>query len=294
MICNKNLTKHLRNKNCEYFGEPCCIYKQNLHTHTVLCDGKDTHEELIKKAISLGFDSLGFSPHSYMSFSSSPSLLPQNEEKYKNEIKKLKEKYRDKIEIFCGLEFEMYSECDLLDFDYVIGSTHYFKIGDEYIGYDRDAKTVKNIIDTYFSGDGMRFAKAYYENMCILKDKWNFDIIGHFDLITKNCELASFFDEDSKEYRSYAFEALHTLKEKFDVFEINTGAIARGYRKTPYPAPFILKEMKNIGCKMIISSDCHDKEFLNIHFKECIDLMKECGFKEVYKLTKNGFEATKI
>lgn len=44
---------------------------------------------------------------------------------------------------------------------------------------------------------------------------------------------------------------------------MNTGAIARGYRTTPYPAPFILKELKNLGCGIIISSDCHDKLQLN-------------------------------
>ncbi len=272
------------------------VYNQNLHTHCVYCDGKDTIEEVIKEAILLGFDFLGFSSHSYMSFSPVFSLKPEDEAKYKNEIKALKEKYKREINILCGIEFEMLSsvsDCKLADYDYTIGSAHYFKIGEEYVAYDRDAKTVKNVIDTYFSGDALKFAKAYYENMCKLKDIWDFDIIGHFDLITKNPEIEQFFSE-SKKYRSYALEALHCLKEKFDVFEINTGAIARGYRKTPYPAPFILKEMNNIGCKMIITSDCHNKNFLNIHFKESLDLMKECGFKEVYKITDNGFKAQEL
>lgn len=43
--------------------------KQNLHTHTCFCDGKDTPEEMIQEALKRGFDSLGFSMHSYLSCS---------------------------------------------------------------------------------------------------------------------------------------------------------------------------------------------------------------------------------
>ena len=44
-------------------------YRQNLHTHTTFCDGKDTPEELVEAAIAKGFDSIGFSGHSYMYYS---------------------------------------------------------------------------------------------------------------------------------------------------------------------------------------------------------------------------------
>ena len=37
--------------------------KQNLHTHSSYCDGKDTPEELVLYAISAGFSSIGFSGH---------------------------------------------------------------------------------------------------------------------------------------------------------------------------------------------------------------------------------------
>lgn len=38
---------------------------QNLHTHTIYCDGKDTPEEMILAACEKGFTSLGFSGHSF-------------------------------------------------------------------------------------------------------------------------------------------------------------------------------------------------------------------------------------
>ena len=44
-------------------------YKQNLHTHTTFCDGKNPAEDVVKKAIEKGFDSIGFSAHAPMSYS---------------------------------------------------------------------------------------------------------------------------------------------------------------------------------------------------------------------------------
>ena len=43
--------------------------KQNLHTHTLFGDGVDTPEQMVRYAIEKNFDSLGFSEHSYMFYS---------------------------------------------------------------------------------------------------------------------------------------------------------------------------------------------------------------------------------
>ena len=45
---------------------------------------------------------------------------------------------------------------------------------------------------------------------------------------------------------------------------------------------------------MIITSDCHDNRYLNYKFDEALQLVRECGFKEVLKMTEKGFEAFKI
>ena len=42
------------------------MYKQNLHIHTKYCDGKDTPEEMVIAACEKGFQSIGFSMHSFM------------------------------------------------------------------------------------------------------------------------------------------------------------------------------------------------------------------------------------
>lgn len=263
------------------------MYKQNLHTHTKFCDGKDTPEEIVLKAIELGFDTIGFSIHS-------PLQISWDTEGYKKEITRLKLIYSDQINILCGIEFEQCSTCDTSGYDYVIGTCHYFNINGTPVGFDRDTKTVQSVIDTFFDGDGLKFAKAYYRDMATLYKRVKYDIVGHFDLITKNIEMCKLFDTQSKEYKNAAFEALHAIIEDVQVFEINTGAIARGYRTTPYPVPFILKEIKNIGGKVILSSDCHDKSFLNCWFNESLELLKFCGFDKVAIYDHGEFKEIKI
>ena len=73
------------------------LNKQNLHTHSTFCDGADNLEEMIQEAIDKGFDSLGFSGHSYARFS---PMFANKEDKtplYKKTVLQLKEKYKNEI-----------------------------------------------------------------------------------------------------------------------------------------------------------------------------------------------------
>ena len=75
-------------------------YKQCLHTHSIYCDGKDTLEDMVLSAIEKGFDSIGFSGHSYMDIYAEFSMSEETAAKYREEIAALKVKYADKIKIF--------------------------------------------------------------------------------------------------------------------------------------------------------------------------------------------------
>ena len=267
-------------------------YLQNLHTHTNFDHGLDSPEEVVKKAIASGFDSIGFSGHSYTSYSEYQFAMdPERTIKYKEEINRLKKEYSGKLKIFLGLEFDMYSDTPKDGYDYMIGSCHYLKIGDDYVGIDRDEAHYKNIIERYFDGDGMKLAKEYFKQVSALPQYAKIDILAHFDLITKNIDRASFFDYNSKEYMCAAIEALEVLAKDIPVFEVNTGGIVRGYRKTPYPMLNIIKEMKRLGFVATITSDCHDANYLDAYFDDAKELLKSAGYTEQMILTDNGFKA---
>ena len=110
------------------------IKKANFHTHTTFCDGHSTAEEMVQSAIAHNIDILGFSSHSMYPFSSSWHIPVNNVEAYCAEIRRLKEAYKDKIDIQLGFEADYIPNItspdkkgDYKDFqpDFLIGSIHY-------------------------------------------------------------------------------------------------------------------------------------------------------------------------
>ncbi len=270
------------------------LYKQNLHTHCTYCDGRDTPREMVEAAIQKGFHSLGFSSHSPMGYAPECGMPLEKMQEYIGEINQLKEEYQDRIQIFCGIEYDMYSDLDTNAFDYTIGSVHYLRKENGYVDFDRTADQVANIIHADFAGDGIAYARRYYEELSRLPQYGSFDIVGHFDLISKHAETHDFFDCSSSEYLSCAFDAARALSGKIPYFEVNTGAIARGYRTTPYPSIPIILELKRLGFEPVITADCHDSRKLDHCFDEAATLLKDCGFRHSFVLQNNGFSPVEL
>lgn len=268
---------------------------QNLHIHTTYADGKDSPEQIVLTAIEKGFSSIGFSEHTYMDFSDYPYQMTVEEMfRYEKEIRNLKEKYKGQIDIFCGLEYDLFSDVPTDNFDYLIGSVHYLDLDGKKSGFDRDAETVKNLVDNLFDGDGIRFARKYFETLTLLPEKRSFDILGHFDILTKTNEIRPFIDTSAKEYLDCGYEAIHALKGKIPLFEVNTGAIARTYRTTPYPQIEFLREFKSCSFGAVITSDCHDREYLDCHYKEAREMLLAAGFDSQWILTDEGFSEVSL
>lgn len=238
----------------------------NYHTHTLFCDGKDEPEELVLEALRLGCPELGFSGHSYVSFDPDSCMSPEGTEEYIKTVRALKEKYRGRINIRLGVEQDLYSEASTAAYEYVIGSVHYVLKNGRYLPVDLSAESQISLVNECYGGDFYAFAEDYYEAVGGVYEKTRCDIIGHFDLVTKFNEGGRLFDTADPRYRRAALAALERLMDTPAAFEINTGAMARGYRTEPYPERFLLQELKRRGKKLILSSDCHAKENLLFGF----------------------------
>ena len=108
----------------------------NFHTHTCLCDGKDTPEELVLRALELGCPALGFSGHSYAPYDEGYCMSVAQTAEYKAEIRRLQQKYAGRICIYMGIEQDFYSEAFTEGYDYVIGSVHYLRKNGAYLPVD--------------------------------------------------------------------------------------------------------------------------------------------------------------
>lgn len=268
------------------------MIKTNFHTHTIYCDGKNTPEELIKTAIEKGFTSLGFSGHSFFQEDAAYCMSCEDEKKYFSEISSLKNKYLDKIEIFCGIEQDIFSPAPKHEYDYIIGSVHNVLKNGKFLVVDGSLDEIKDILKDYYNNDFDAFAKDYFETVSNVIEKTNADIIGHFDLILKNMERLPY--SPTKKFFDYAKQAVLKLIKYNKPFEINTGAMARGYRTEPYPHKTILKMILDNGGNIIFSSDCHNKEHLDYGFLEAERIAKEVGFNNQAIITKNGIKYIQI
>ncbi len=242
--------------------------KVDLHIHTTFSDGKDSPRDIIEKAIKTGIETIGFSDHSYTDFDTSYCIQKNNIEKYKAEIRNLKEMYKGKIDVLLGIEQDYYSTESTNEYDYVIGSVHYIKVNNEYIPVDESVNILKNAANKHFDGDIYALIDVYFKTASDVVNKTNCDIIGHFDLISKFNENNELFDKNDERYIESYTKACNAVISSNKVFEINTGAISRGYCTTPYPSSDIYNYLKEKGCKFILSSDSHSKDTLCYEFEK--------------------------
>lgn len=263
---------------------------QNLHTHTVFSDGKHTAEAMALSAISSGCTSLGFSEHSPLPWGTdgwamAEAVMPA----YRAEILRLRERYADRLEIFLGLEQDLDSPPAAGSWDYLIGSVHSVWPAGVCRSVDFNATYAAETIRDHFGGDPYAYAEAYFHRVAMAAEKTACQIIGHFDLVAKFNEGGRMLDESHPRYLSAAMDALDTLAKRDVIFEINTGAMSRGYRTTPYPAPTLLRAMQERGCRICITSDSHSADTILHAFDQAVELAKSCGFRESWVLTKQGF-----
>lgn len=265
---------------------------QNLHTHTVFGDGKNTAEEMVLGAIAAGCQSLGFSEHSPLPDGLDPegwSMEAADIPAYRAEVLRLREQYAGRLEIFLGLEQDMDSPAPAFPTDYLIGSVHSVWAEGEYLSVDNSNEKTERAICEFFGGDPYAYAAAYYRRVAEVAEKTCCQIVGHFDLVTKFNEGGRLFDEADPRYLSAAREALDALTGRDVIFEINTGAMSRGYRSAPYPSPALLDFLRDRGGRICVTSDSHSASTILHAFPQARELAKSRGFREVWVLTKSGF-----
>ena len=241
--------------------------KSSVHCHSTMCDGKNTLQEMASAACAQGLTTLGFTGHSYTQRDREYCMSPSRTAQYKATIAKLKTEYKGKVDILCGIEWDLLSEDKRTGYDYWIGSAHhlYGKNTGKYYEIDFRPQDLHDCIYDDFDGD-----------------------------IKKLNAAGEFFDEESPRYKAAALKALNAAKEHGCLLEVNTGGVYRGYRKDFYPGAWMLGEWQKMGGRVIITSDAHDIGSLTFGFDEAAAAVKAAGFKSVEVLTINGFETQEL
>ena len=262
----------------------------SVHVHSKLCDGKNTLDEMAVTAWRAGLKTLGFSGHSHTPCDIEYCMTQSRTALYKAQVAKLKERYAGKLDILCGLEWDLYSDDEPTAYDYFIGSAHYVrgpKTGRYYEIDFREADLAACIQDD-FDGDGLAVVEAYFDNVRQVAEHKP-TILGHFDLIKKINKGNKFFDENSPRYAAAARTALEAAAANGCVLEVNTSSVYRGYREDFFPGEDILRAWKEMGGEVIITADAHEAKALTFGFDEAAAMLKKLGYDHVQVLGKDGF-----
>lgn len=268
----------------------------NYHSHTPLCDGRSTPDEMIKSAIDKGFVSWAFTSHAPVPFETDWTMKYKDAKEYIEMIAEVSEKYQDKIDVFTGLEMDYLPKVgwglkdkDIVDkLDVKIGSVHFAGVFDngEFWSVDGPIEEYKQGLTEIFGGDVKKLVKAFFQVNAEMVEDGDFDFIGHFDKIYQHGR--QWFDFSEKWYVDEVTAFLDLVKEKNCVMEMNTKSINK--HGILYPHTSFLKVISDYKIPLVLNSDTHDAALADLGFKEAAEAMKEAGINTLLVRCKSGWE----
>ena len=259
--------------------------KSNFHTHTTWCDGRNTTREMAEAAVAKGFDVLGFSSHAMLPQDDVDWVLtPEKAPRYAAEVRSLAEEYRGRLRILCGVEADYVpggaepsrAAYASVSPDYMIGSVHFVRAADgALVPVDHSPALLADGIRDHFGGDAAAFVSAYFAEV---RDSlaFDFDIVGHPDIVRKFNAKHPYFDESAEWYREELERTADAITASGKIVEVNTGAISRGWLDDAYPSPAFRALLRERGVRFVLSSDAHSVDGLDCAFDRF-------GAEEIYE-----------
>ncbi len=253
----------------------------DLHNHTVLCNHAEGEiSQYIEKAIESGTKYFGFSDHAPMDFDPKYRMKFDEMLTYEQDILKVKEHYKDKIEILLGYEVDylvghMDSRVLNADVDYLIGSVHFIDEwgfdNPEFIGHYED-KDIDLIWQKYFNA----IDKMAKSNL--------FDIVGHLDLIKV------FKYMPKKDINELAHDALRAIKKADMTLELNVSGFRKPIKEA-YPSASLLQKAYELNIPITFGSDAHRPEQVSLYSEAIFQIAKDAGYTQcaIYRKRKREF-----
>jgi histidinol-phosphatase (PHP family) len=276
----------------------------NYHMHSDFCDGAGKQDDYVEEAINKGFDAIGFSSHAPIASEKDWTLSEKNVPHYLQSVKQLKNLYKEKIEIYSGLEIDYIEgisgpsseKFTNLGLDYTIGSVHMMPVRDseKFLPVDGPLEHIKELLANTFDGQIEKLTEKYFGLLQDMLKNHQFNIIGHFDLLKKRNSNNILFDENESWYRNQVLETLDVLSQTDVILEVNTGGISRKAIDSVYPSPWIIKEAKKRNIPLMLNSDAHVPEHIDYYFPEALSIIQDCGYGELYSLYKGEWITSKI
>ena len=208
---------------------------EDFHVHSSFSDGADPPEAVAEAAAAQGMTRLGFSDHGWAPYDTDCCIPRDRQAAYRACIRDLAERWRGRLELYCGVEQDFYAGPDAPtgEYDYVIGSVHYLRLGGAYFSVDWKPEFLLDAAERFFGGDRLAVAEEYFRTVAQVPEVTGCHIIGHFDLIAKLNRRYRLFDSSHPRYIAAWKAAAERLLASGLPFEINTGPGATVRSPTP-------------------------------------------------------------
>jgi len=249
------------------------MIKANYHTHSNWCDGKDSPRTMIQAAVAKGFETIGFSSHAMLPQNDVDWVLtPEKAPRYAREIRTLAEEYKGKIRVLCGVEADYiaggaspsHAAYASISPDYIVGSIHFLRAPDGAVfAIDHTPQILMDGIRDHFGGDAVAYVKAYFAAEREMVSQFDFEILGHPDLVRKFNMKNPYFDEKAEWYREELEKTADAIAASGKIVEVNTGAISRSWMNDAYPSSTFRKLLRDRGVRFILSSDAHSADAID-------------------------------
>ncbi|SFK80772.1 histidinol-phosphatase (PHP family) [Paenibacillus sp. 1_12] len=252
--------------------------KFDLHMHHERCGhAQGVIRDYIESAINRGLSVVGISDHSPF-FGSAvdheyPTIaMPKSEfPNYIEEVLRLQEEYKDKIDVLLGVESDFFPQyADLYrnvyaqyPFDYIIGSVHW-----------TDGVSIfhKGRWDGLTHEVQVSHKNIYYDLISQSARSGIFQILGHIDA------MKGFYPEFSDIPTAAVDTTLQVIAECGVAIEINTSGKTKDCGGW-YPSDSILERALFYGVDVTFGSDAHIPERVADDWDQVSHKLKEIGFK---------------
>ena len=129
-----------------------------------------------------------------------------------------------------------------------------------------------------FNRNGEALMHCYYDAVAEMIAMGGFDILGHVDVIKKNCTNRSFWPAENEFCRQQ--EITNAVRGKLIAVEVNTGGINRKKINDVYPSLPFLRLLCEYDIPVIITADAHRAQDLDGNYDKALQAIINAGYKE--------------
>ena len=133
------------------------------------------------------------------------------------------------------------------------------------VAVDASPRELAEGIAVHFGGSAEALVRAYFaavrESLA-----FDFDVVGHPDLVRKFNLKHPYFDESASWYREELERTSDAIAASGKIVEVNTGAISRGWLDDAYPSAAFRDRLRARGVKFILSADAHAADAIDCAF----------------------------